>query len=136
MVVLVPGENVEQRASIEFGKIRLRQLQAAGGLERLFVGISARLVEVEVAHRAQALHVEFPAVWRAVEAASHEMSAAVFLQQPTITHRDPGGAGHQMIGKFDAPVAERIVDFLVAIGCHAVEFQQPRLEILASYNLA
>ena len=64
------------------------------------------------------------------------MGAAVFLQQPAIAHRDPGGAGHQVIGEFDAAVAERVVNFLVAVGRHAVEFQQPRLEILAGSHLA
>ena len=79
-------------------------------------------------HRAQALHVEFLAGRPAVEAAGHEMGAAVFLQQAAIAHGDPGGAGHQVIGVFDAAVAERIVEFLVAVGGNAVEFQQPGFE--------
>ena len=61
------------------------------------------LLEIEVSHRAQGLHVVlFVAI--AVEALRHEVGAAIFFQQAAGKHVDAGVFGHPVVGVFNSAV--------------------------------
>ena len=63
-----------------------------------------------------------------IEAAGHEVPAAVLLEQPALGHRDAGRACHQRVGVLDRAVPLRVLELLVLVAGHAVELQQPVLE--------
>ena len=91
---------------------------AARDVKCILVGIERGIVEVVVGNRAKCLHVQLAAIRKPVEAACHEMT---LVPQATFRHLDSGGARHQVIGIFDAPVPPFVVPFLVTV---AGEFEK------------
>ncbi|MNV25195.1 hypothetical protein D3C71_1162840 [compost metagenome] len=133
MVVVVGRQHIEHHAAQGLGKGRCIELQLAQGLEQLVVAVRLLLVEIQVRHAAQRLHV-VARIAVAVEALGHEMRPAALLQQVAVGHLDAGGARHQRVGVLDAAIVAARAE--LAVQTDAVELQQPGLIALGNIELA
>ena len=86
--------------------------------------------------RPERLHVQLPPVRQAVEAARHEMAAAVFLEQAALAHFDAGVARHVCVSVFDHAITLRVLQLLVAVAPDAVELDHPVFESLVRGHLS
>ena len=82
------------------------------------------------------LHVQLVACVIAIEAACHEMAAAILLQQTAVAHGDLRSPGHSAVGEFNQAIALGIFKFFVLVAAHAIELQQPVAESWWSLQLA
>src|SRR5690606_24297098 len=108
VIVLVPDENVEDRAAKLLFYVVCGQPEEPDRLDRLLVGIGSRSIEIVVAQSSKRLHVEFLAAGGAVEALRHEMRSAAFVVDAAFGHVDAGGAGQEKEAVLDKAKALRI----------------------------
>ena len=80
--------------------------------------------------------MQFLATLKPVEAARHEVSTSVFLEQAALADVNARRTGHQRIGIFDHAVTFGIFKFLVLVAADAVELEDPVIEAGAGRNLA
>src|ERR1700728_1247991 len=101
MVILISDLKVEHGTAELFVDGGRGQVEEPDRFDCLLIGIGASVIEVEVPHRGERLHMQFSAGVGPVEAARHKMRTASFLMQPAVVHRDAGGAGEQIESVFD-----------------------------------
>ena len=115
MVVLVARHDVESHAAKLLLRRRHRQPEPADHQQCLLVSLRPGLVEIKMRHRPERLQVQLRPAIKSIKAPRHEMPPPVFLQQPTLAHRDPRGPRHQRIRILDHTVAFRICPLFVII---------------------
>ena len=122
MIVLISRNDVEDRPSELFDQIGIRESKLAHDVKRLFVAVDSGHVEVVVSQCGKGLQVKSVAI-DAVEALGHEVSSALFFEQPGAWYSDARFSSHQCVGMFDAAIAKRVGEFLVAISVDSVELK-------------
>lgn len=120
MVILVSDENVEDRSAKLLLDVVSGQAEEPDRLDRLFVGIGSRRVEIIVAQSSERLHVELLTAGGAIEALRHEMRSAAFMVYAAFGHVDAGGAGQEKEAILNKTKALRIGQLLVTIVGDAV----------------
>lgn len=106
----------------------MRRAEHTQRLEELLVRRRAALVVVEVLQGAEGLHEALPAVRLAVEAACHEVRAAVLAEEAARAHVDARRARDLGVAVLEQPVTRRVRHAPVAVEGDPVELDQPVLE--------
>ena len=128
VVVLVACADVECRPAEHFFESVVAEIKPPDNIERLFVAVCARHVEVVVGERAERLVMQFLAARDAVETPRHKMPVACAFVKPAFRHVDAREFSHLRVRVFDGSVPEQVGTFLVAVILYIIEFQEPVTE--------
>jgi len=136
VIVLVAGDDVEDRPAVLLLHLRLRERELAHHFDRLLVRVGAGGVVVEVGESRERLHVELLAAVTPIESLRHEVVSSALFQDATLGHPKAGPQRHLVIGILDQSVPESRSDLAVVARSHAVEFENPVRETGLQTGLA